>query len=93
MREKYQELDGEGAAEVKGYQLRLNQLDQELANTTTQLQIKEENMRNLQAVIDQYADKCGFLEQELSHKIQEIEALKQDLEKYEIDQLAGSAGE
>ena len=43
--------------------------------------------------MDQCKDKCYFLEQELSHKIQEIEALKQDLERYEVDHLAGSSGE
>ena len=43
--------------------------------------------------MDQYRDKCNFLEQELSRKIQDIEVLKQDLERYEVEQLAGSAGE
>jgi len=43
--------------------------------------------------MDQYRDKCCFLEQELSYKIQEIEVLKQDLERYEIEQLAGSSRE
>jgi hypothetical protein len=41
---------------------------------------------------DSYSSKCSFLEIELSNKVNEIEVLKQDLERYEVEQLAG-AGE
>ena len=50
-------------------------------------------MKNIQMENDQYRSKCNYLETELSNKIHEIEVLKQDLERYEVEQLTGSAGE
>tara|TARA_B110000285_G_scaffold199024_1_gene231880 strand:- start:949 stop:1260 length:312 start_codon:yes stop_codon:yes gene_type:complete len=39
--------------------------------------------------MDQYRDKCFYLEQDLSSKLKENEFMKKDIEKYEVDYLTG----
>ena len=42
-------------------------------------------MRNIMIENDSYRSKCSYLETELSNKVHEIEVLKQDLERYEVE--------
>jgi hypothetical protein len=53
------------------------------------MQYKEEGIQNLQATMDQYRDKCFYLEQDLSVKMKENEEMKKELEKYQVDYLTG----
>ena len=46
----------------------------------------------MQASLDQYRDKCFYLEEDLGNKIKEIDLMKADIERFEIEQLGGTGG-
>ena len=66
-------------------------MDADIQDKAAQIKYQNESMQTMQATLDQFKDKCFYLEQELSSKVQENEYLKQDLEKYEVEFLSGAA--
>ena len=62
----------------------------DLDDNAAQIKYQNETIANMQGSLDQFRDKCFYLEQDMSQKNQENEQLRADLEKYELEYLAAT---
>lgn len=83
-------MQGRAASEREDHLKRIAELEDELSRQMQQSHYKEDNIANLQATVDQFREKCFYLEEDLNNKMQEINLMKQDIERFEIEQLAGT---
>ena len=75
----------------------LNRLSQALAEAQEEVIVsgqrskeQQDTIEGLQATVEQFREKCFNLESDLDNKCQENEDLKRELERYEVDFLAGN---
>ena len=86
MTENYQKQDHDQVQTIQ-------RLENDLHDKSGQIKYQNEAIQNLEGTVDQFKDKCFYLEEDVSNKMRENEQLKSDLEKYEMEYLAGSGGE
>lgn len=58
-------------------------MNEELQKAKQQVQLKEESFKSLQIANEQYKDKCYQFEGELAYKVEENEAIKNDMKHLE----------
>lgn len=85
----HQELVEKSAENEILFERRIQFMNDEVATTKKQMQLKEEGWKGLSMANDQYKDKCYNLENEISTRIEEIDHLKSSLKKKEalLDQF------
>jgi len=79
-----QDQEHQWQEDFQQYEKRIQFLSDELDRLRSAGGAKEESLRNVQLAIDSYKDKCYQLEGELSHRIEEIDMLREQIKQRDL---------